>query len=145
VQTTTYKSPAEYLFSEGKKYDWNQDQSPVAAALARANFEQAAAMGHKGAVRAFAHLLYEGRGGPKNPEQALLLLWSAFKRGDEDSLEELADLLASYAEQHKDPHSAKSASKISATIENLTHELTVVSDYMHHLLLSSRSQQTDGQ
>lgn len=61
--------PADYLYSEGMKYGLEQDASPAAASLARANFQQAAAMGHAGAVRALAHLIYEGRGGPQDKER----------------------------------------------------------------------------
>lgn len=133
-------NPAEYLYSEGKKYDWEQDKSPAAASLARANFQQAASMGHRGAVRALAHLIYEGRGGPQDKEQALLLLWSAFNRGDFDALEELADLLASYAEQFQSPPEAKAAAEIAETLENLDRAVSKVSSYMHQLA-RARSQQ----
>ena len=134
------QDPADYLYAEGKKYDWNQDKSPAAASLARANFQQAASMGHRGAVRALAHLIYEGRGGPQDKEQALLLLWSAFNRGDFDALEELADLLASYAEQLQSPREAKAGATVAETLESLHVSLSRASSYMHQLA-RVRSQQ----
>lgn len=127
------EDPADHLYAEGKKYDWNQDKSPAAASLARANFQQAAAMGHRGAVRALAHLVYEGRGGPEDKEQALLLLWSAFNRGDFEALEELGDLLASYAEQLERPHESKAATAIAETLEQLGLGVSKTSSFMHQL------------
>ena len=133
------EDPSSHLFAEGKKYDWQQDKSPAAASLARANFQQAAAMGHRGAVRALAHLIYEGRGGPQDKEQALLLLWSAFSRGDHDALEELGDPLASYSEQLQSLPESKAATAIAQTLEQLDRSLSEVSSYMHDLA-KARSQ-----
>lgn len=127
------EDPAENLYKEGNKYDWKQDQSPAAATLARANFQQAATMGHKGAVRALAHLIYEGRGGAQDKEQALMLLWSAFTRGDQTALEELADLLASYAESGSTGVQAKRAAKLSETLEALCAGLNETESFMHQL------------
>ena len=83
---------ADRLYAEGMKHDWRQDQSLAAATLARATFHQAATVGHSKAIRALAHMIFEGRGGSQDREQALLLLWSAFLCGDHDSLDELADI-----------------------------------------------------
>jgi len=126
--------PAEHLFAEGKKYDWKQDKSPAAASLARANFQQAALMEHRGAMRALAHMIYDGRGGPQDKKQALLLLWSAFRCGDQEALEELGDLLASYAEQLTIPSEAKQAAAISETIGQLDAALSKVLGYMGRLV-----------
>lgn len=133
------RDAAEYLYSEGKKYDWQQDISPAAAVLARANFKQAAQMGHRGAVRALALLVYEGRGGAQDREAGLLMLWSAFSGGDNESLEELGDLLASYAEQCPELSESKRAAAISKTIEEIGVGLRSVSSFMHGLSLA-RSQ-----
>lgn len=126
-------SPEDTLFKEGMKYDWRQGESPEAATLARACFQQAAAMGHKEALRALAHLVFDGRGGTQNKEQALLLLWSAFNRGDRAALEELGDLLASYAEQLEDNADAKAANNIAETLISLNTSLVRVSNYMQKL------------
>ena len=139
------ESPAEYLFAQGKMYDWKQDKSPAAASLARANFQQAAAMGHTGAARALAHLLYEGRGGPQDREQALLLLWSMFKRGDSESLEELADLLASYAKSLGEPSEARRASKMAEHLEQLNLSLAQATDFMRGLAHKRRSSASKGE
>jgi TPR repeat protein len=127
------QNPADYLFSEGMKYDLKQDKSPAAASLARANFQQAATMGHTRAVRALAHLIYEGRGGPQDMEKGLLLLWSAFRRGDHDALEELGDLLASYSEQVLEPSNKGRVAGIAETIDELNHGLERVSGLMHEI------------
>jgi TPR repeat protein len=127
------QSPADHLYSEGMKYDLAQDKSPAAASLARANFQRSAAMGHRGARRALAHLVYEGRGGPADREQALLLLWSAFRSGDYDALEELGDLLTSYSEELQNPQGAKRAAAIAAEIEGVGRSLRQISTYMYNL------------
>ncbi len=127
------KSPADLLFREGMNYDYKQDQSPAAATLARANFQQAATMGHVKALRALAHLIYEGRGGPQDREQAMLMLWSAFNRGDHEALGELADMLGTYAEEITDPLSKKAATSASGNIEELNRRFGLASYYMHEL------------
>jgi TPR repeat protein len=127
------QSAADYLYAEGKKYDWKQDKSPSAATLAFANFQQAAEMGHTGAVRALAHLTYEGRGGPQDRKKGLLLLWSAFRRGDHEALEELGDLLASYAEQVHEPQEAERTAGIAETIEALNTGLGRIESFMYEL------------
>ena len=133
-------SPANHLYAEGKKYDWKQDRSPPAATLARANFQQAASMGHQGAVRALAHLIYEGRGGPQDREHGLLLLWSAFKRGDDDALEELSDLLATYAEEAGHSAQASKAAVLANTVEEVNVGLGKISSFMDELAhIRSRS------
>jgi TPR repeat protein len=130
------QGPADYLFSEGMRYDLRQDTSLAAASLARANFQQAAAMGHSGAVRALAHLIFEGRGGPQDKEKGLLLLWSAFRRGDYDALEELGDLLASYSEQMPNPLDAKRTALVAETIAELRLGLDRVSSFMREIAQS---------
>lgn len=127
------KNPADLLFRDGMNYDYKQDQSPAAATLARANFQQAATMGHVKALRALAHLIYEGRGGPQDCEQAMLMLWSAFNRGDHEALEELADMLGTYAEAATDPSCKRAATSASGNIEELDRLLGQVSNYMHEL------------
>ena len=124
---------ANRLYAEGMKYDLKQDKSPAAATLARANFQRAAAMGHSKSVRALAHLVYEGRGGPQDQEQGLLLLWSAFKRGDHDALEELGDLLTSYSEALQNAQESKRSAAIAVEIDELNRTLEKVSAFMYEL------------
>ena len=126
-------SSAELLFAEGMKYDWRQSQSPAAATLARANFQQAATMGHTKAIRALAHMIFEGNGGEQDREHALLLLWSAFLRGDHDALQELVDLLESYAESIENPYSRKVASETAQRTEELDMRLQQVGAFMREL------------
>lgn len=127
------KSSADLLYREGMNYDYKQDQSPAAATLARANFQQAATMGHVKALRALAHLIYEGRGGPQDREQAMLMLWSAFNRGDHEALGDLADMLGTYAEEITDPSRKRAATSTSGNIEELNRRFGLVSYYMHEL------------
>lgn len=125
---------ADLLYAEGMKYDWRQSQSPASATLARANFQQAATMGHTKAIRALAHMTYEGSGGGRDKEQALLLLWFAFLRGDHDSLEELADMLGSYAEATADPETSNDAAKVAHQVEELSDRINRVRNFMHELV-----------
>ena len=125
--------PAERMFAEGKKFDWQQDKSPAAATLARANFHQAASMGHKAAVRALAHMFYDGRGGEKNQAKALLLLWSAYQRGDENAIEEFTDLLASYGEEAESNEHRRTAKLLAASLELARRALSDTDSFMHRL------------
>ena len=125
------ETPAEMLYSEGMKYDLQQDQSPAAATLARAVFQQAATMGHTGAIRALAHMTFDGRGGGQDREHALLLLWSAFLQRDHDALEELVDMLESYAETAKEPSTAKATAIAARQVEELNDRLNQVGNFMH--------------
>ena len=119
----TPDNPGNLLFNEGMKYDLQQDMSPAAATLARATFQQAAAMGHTEAIRALAHMIFEGNGGGQDKEQAILLLWSAFLRGDHESLEELADMLDSYAESPNIPLPSKDAADAARRVEEIIDRL----------------------
>lgn len=134
MDNNTSGNPADLLYAEGMKYDWRQSQSPASATLARAAFQQAATVGHTKAIRALAHMTYEGNGGGQDREQALLLLWFAFLRGDHDSLEELADMLESYAEATADPETSINTAKVAQTVEELSDRLTRVRGFMHELL-----------
>ena len=125
--------PAERMYAEGKKFDWQQDKSPAAATLARANFQQAASMGHKAAIRALAHLVYEGRGGEKDPAKGLLLLWSAYQRGDTNAFEEFTDLLASYGEESGSVDHRNAATKLAAALEVAKRTLSDTDSFMHQL------------
>ena len=128
-----HTDPAELLYSEGKKFDWKQDKSPAAATLARANFQQAASMGHKGDMRALAHMVYEGRGGERDQGKGLLLLWSAYRRGDHDALEEFTDLLATYGEESTSPEHRRTAAKVAAALEQAAGALSEAASLMHRL------------
>lgn len=90
-------------------------------------------MGHVKALRALAHLICEGRGDPQDHEQAMLMLWSAFNRGDHEALGELADMLGTYAEEITDPSHKRAATSISGNIEELNRRFGLVSYYMHEL------------
>jgi urease gamma subunit len=136
------ENPADMFYAEGKKYDWRQDQSPAAATLARAAFQRAAAMNHTGAIRALAHMIFDGRGGGQDREHALLLLWSAFLLRDNDALEELEDMLESYAETSEAPSTERAASEAAHHVEELGKQLSRVGTFMH-ALAHERSSRND--
>jgi len=123
---------AEFLYAEGMRYNWRQD-SPVNAALSRANLERAAALGHTKAMRELAEMVFVGSGGPVDAEQALLLKWSAFMKGDEESLEELACLLGSYAEGNVDSGTKKRAENAAQKAEDAVEGLRYVSSFVREL------------
>lgn len=134
-----YPNPAELLFTEGKQFDWKQNESPAAATLARANFQQAAKMGHIAAARALAHMVYEGRGGSADKVQGLLILWSAFRKGDFEALEEISDLLASFSENTTEGHLNTRSAQISESLETAVDTLKKVNNFMLELALEKGS------
>lgn len=125
------EKPGEVHFKEGMQYNWSQD--PASAHLARAAFSQAASEGHLKATRALAHLIYEGCGGEKDQEEALMLLWSCFLRGDHDCLAELEDMLESYAEQVPPPPLATAALQVAESIRQLSGPLGSAHRFMLRL------------
>ena len=125
--------PAERIYRDGMKFDLKQNESPSAAALARANFQQAASMGHRAAVRALAHMVYDGRGGERDQTKGLLLLWSAYRRGDEDAFEEFTDLLATYGEEATSEQHQRSASRLAKALEDTRNALARTGDFMYML------------
>ncbi|HZW87210.1 MAG TPA: hypothetical protein VFF41_07105 [Gallionella sp.] len=133
----TSENPADLLYADGMKYNLNQDKSPEAATLARALFQRAAAMGHVKALRALAHMIFDGRGGDRDKEQAILLLWSAFLRGDHESLEEFVDMLESYAEVEETPFKSKDISDAARNIEDIIDRLTRMKCFIRELVIHS--------
>lgn len=133
---------AEQLFNEGMKFDWNQDKSPAAATLARANFQQSATMGYPKAIRALAHMTFEGRGGFKDQEHALLMLWSAFIKGDHESLDELSDMLESYAEESELSQMRKDAAAVADHVKEIDNRVSRVHDFMRELMLNRSNRTT---
>ena len=123
---------AELLYSEGMKYDL-ADKSPADATVARACFQQAATMGHLKACRALAHMTFDGSGGDQDKESALLFLWQAFRQGDFDALEELADMLESYAETAREPSLKKYSGQTACRLTEINDQLQRVSSFMEDL------------
>ena len=131
----TQETPADMFYLEGMKYDWRQAQSPAAATLARANFHHAATMGHTKAIRALAHMIFDGSGGAQDREHALLLLWSTFLRGDNEALEEIVDMLETYAETTEEPATGKDATVAARRVEELNERLEQVGNFMRALAM----------
>lgn len=128
------ENPADLFFAEGMKYDLRQDESLAAATFARAAFQQAASMGHTRAIRALAHMVFEGSGGGQDKEHALLLLWSAFLRGDHESLEEFADMLETYSESPNIPFPGKVVSDAARQAEDIVDRLTRLRYFVDELV-----------
>ena len=126
-------SPDERMYAEGMKFDLQQDKSPAAATLARANFQQAASMGHKAAIRALAHMVYEGRGGEKDQAKGLLLLWSAYQRRDEEAFEQFTDLLATYGEEAESKDHRRTATELAESLDAARRALSGTSSFMYRL------------
>lgn len=124
---------AESLYAEGMKYNWRQNESLANAALSRANLERAAAMHHTKAIRELAEMMFVGSGGPKDQERALWLKWSASVRGDGDALEELADLLDSYAENVSDSETQAHATNAARKADEAFERLRYVGSFVHEL------------
>lgn len=126
-------SLAETLYAKGMEYNWKHNESPANAALSRANLERAAALGHTKAIRELAEMTFAGAGGPKDQEHALWLKWSAFVRGDEEALEELAALLDSYTENVTDPGTKNRAATAARKAEEIEERLRYVGNFVHEL------------
>lgn len=124
---------AEILYAEAMKYNWRQNESPANATLQRANLERAAALGHTKSIRELAEMMFAGSGGPKDQEHALWLKWSAFVRGDDESLEELAALLDSYAENVSDSGTQARAANAARKTKEAYERLRYVGSFVHEL------------
>ena len=127
------KTPAEILYSEGMKYDLNQDKSLAAATVARVAFQQAALMGHTPSIRALAHMVFDGRGGAPDKESALLWLWSVFNQGDHEALEELEDMMESYVETIKEDCKKNKAEHAASQVAQLHNQIQLIGSFMHEL------------
>jgi TPR repeat protein len=94
---------AQFLYEEGKKYNWRGPESGANVAVARAAFEQAASLRHPKAMCELADMMFVGSGGAKEQERALQLKFHAARLGEIGALEELSALLGSYAEEQVKP------------------------------------------
>ncbi|MEE8044301.1 MAG: hypothetical protein V3T32_04125 [Thermodesulfobacteriota bacterium] len=124
---------AEEIFEEGKKYNLRQSTSPSSATTARVFFQQAVTMGHTGAMRDLAHMCFDGRGGTKDKEEAIWLLWAAFHRGDYDSLDELTDILESYSEEPDSKLAAADALKASKNAATIKQNIDSLMSFIHQV------------
>lgn len=109
------------------------EQSPELAEAARADFLQAAKMGHNEALSAFSHYMFSGQGGPQDQSRALLYMWSPFDKASSYSLEELADMLNSYAELNPKSLHAHAAINAAQNLEKIKPLFESVSSFMHGL------------
>jgi TPR repeat protein len=130
----TSANSAEEMYEEGMRYNWRQDQSLANSSLARALLERAARMNHTKAIRELAEMIFAGSGGPQNHTQALWLKWQAFVRGDYEALEELSDLLESYADIVTDSDSKLRARDAAKRVEEAYERLSGVGSYLAGLV-----------
>lgn len=134
---------ANRLYAEGMQYNWRGDESLANATLSRAAFERSAALGHTKAQRELAEMMFLGSGGPKDMERALWLKWSAYRKNDEEALEELVALLESYAEFGVDSDSQRRAGNAARKVEEARGHLRYVGDFLH-ALVREKLQPADG-
>ena len=132
------KDLADKLYREGMTYNWRGDDSLANATLARALFERSARLGHTKALRELAEMMFVGSGGPKEMERALWLKWSAYRKNDEEALEELVALLESYAESGVDSGSQHRAENAARKAEEAGEQLRYVSDFLQALVREKR-------
>lgn len=125
------KDLADELYREGMKYNWRGDDSLANSTLSRAAFERSASFGHTKALRELAEMMFLGSGGPREMEHALWLKWSAYRKNDEEALEELVALLESYAESGADPDNRRRADKAARKAEEAGEQLRCVSSFLH--------------
>jgi hypothetical protein len=92
-------------------------------------------MGHKAAARALAHMVYDGRGGLPDKVLGLLILWSAFRRGDHAALEEFSDLLISFGEDTAIDQQTMRAAYLSQSLEVAVDTLDRVNEFMGELAM----------
>ena len=131
-------SIAENLYRQGMSYNWRD--MPADAALSRAAFENSALLGHTKAIRELADMTFYGSGGPKDQERALWLKWLAFRKNDEDALEELSAMLASYSESAADAATQKRAKNAAMKAEEAKENLAYVSSFVLNLKLHGGGQ-----
>ncbi len=124
---------ADRLFEEGKNYNQRQNTSLSSATTARVCFQQAVTMGHTGAMRALAHMCFDGSGGTKDKEEAIWLLWAAFYRGDYDSLDELTDILESYSEEPDSKLAATDALQASQNAAAIKQNIDSLMSFIHQV------------
>ncbi len=131
---------AERLYTQGMQYNWRGNASLANSTLSRAAFESSAKLGHTKALRELAEMMFSGSGGTKNMERALLLKWSAYKKNDDDeALEELIDLLESYAESGVDSDCQRRARNSAKKAKEASQHLRYVKDFLDALALEKPS------
>jgi len=125
---------ADFLYAEGMAFCRQEDRYPSAPTLARSAFKRAAAMGHGKSARALAHLVFQGRGGVKDPDDALLMLWSTFDQADLEALDELQGMLGSYRELPLGVGKATAAAACAHHLAELRRNVSEVSSFMSGLV-----------
>ena len=90
---------------------------------------------HTKTLRELAEMMLFGAGGPKDMEHALWLKWTAYRRNnDEETLEELVDLLKSYAESGLHPDLQRRAESAALNVEEAREELRYVDGFLRRLV-----------
>ena len=126
---------ADKLYAEGMKYNWRGNESLANGTFSRAAFERSGNLGHTKALRELAEMMFLGEGGPKDMEHALWLKWTAYRRNnDEETLEELVDLLESYAESGLHPDLQRRAESASGNVKEAREKLRYVDGFLRELV-----------
>ena len=124
---------AEMFYYEGMSFNWRHPQSPDAITHARAALHEAANRGHAGALRELSDMYCYPEGGAQDQELALILMWSAFRKGDHEALEALGDMLETYGETSVDKELAKDAIAAARRVEEINKQLENVHTFIQGL------------
>ncbi|MFC0134345.1 hypothetical protein [Massilia eurypsychrophila] len=122
---------AEELYQQAKKYNWRD--LPGDAALARPLFASAANLGHFQAKCDLAGMMFQGHGGPKEQTTAMSIAWQAFAANDLEPLQQLDELLHSYADGLDDSPEKMRALNAADKAEKAIELLRYVSGYVKGL------------
>jgi TPR repeat protein len=125
------KAEADRFYNEAKQY--NLRDKPGDAALARSLFASAARLGHVQATCDLAGMMFEGFGGPKEQAKAMAIKWQAFASNDVEPLEELSELLHSYADALTDPAEKRRALSAAEKADQAFELLRYVSIFVREL------------
>ncbi len=78
-------------------------------------------------------MIYDGRGGDQDKEYGILVLWSAFRLGDQGALEEVEDMLEVYAEANPPSALKHDAVDTANSLREIRERLIQVESFMRSL------------
>ena len=78
-------------------------------------------------------MVYDGRGGDQDKEYGILILWSAFRLGNQRALEEIADMLDTYSETMPPSALNDDAVHTANNLREVRERLTQVDAFMSSL------------
>ena len=127
----TVNTEAERMYKEAKQYNWRDKQAD--AALAHSLFSSAALLGHVRAKCDLAGMMFAGHGGPSEQAKAMAITWQAFAPNGDEPLQQLGELLDSYANTLADPAEKQRALNATEKAAEAFELLRYVSAYVIEL------------